>query len=163
MLPLSVLESTPDRDDSNDILVACGEKPRNVIRLNKRIYKLLQLFAYDDSDKRYFRNNDQFRRMYGLSHQKSIELAKNASPKIQSFDNGRLRYVTITIDPIRVFFDMLSSTDPNDRKKFSIQITEIQKLRKAAHSFTVIRSNVKPNSNKESDIIIAELERNAGR
>ena len=160
VLPLSVLDGNQNKNDADNILTACGERPQNIIRINQYVYKLLQAYTFDETDKKYFRSNDQFRRMYGLSHQKSLELARNASPKIQLFDGGRLKYVAVTLDPIRIFYDMLSI--PSDNRKYSVQVAELRKLRKGAHSFTVVRSIVKP-TGKNYDVIISELEKNAGK
>lgn len=156
ILPLDVLQNNKNkRNDEPDIFNPKSEdKSANLL---EPYYNLLKSYVYNKDDENAFFAED-WRRARGVSRDTSPSLKMMRTPKVTSMDGGRVQVVSVMIDPLRIFHDMLIMTDDN-RRDFKIEISGWQKIRTGEFRYDVKRMMYSKNKKKYKDTFAEELNR----
>lgn len=110
----------------------------NSAQMYPEIKKLFDSISYDNKDRDAFKSVN-FRRELGIRREAGIQMLMMSKPKISSFNNGRNKVVTLMVDPIRVFYDMLKSADGKDNRNYHVEITEFSRIRTGEYTYKVKR------------------------
>ena len=158
VLPLDVLADNPNKKKHT------GEHPMfnpkdtdRTVHLRKEYYELFKAYIYNKEDQGAFFSDD-WRRARGVARDTSQVLASTRLPKIVSLNNGRLQVVTLLLDPLKVFHDMLESTDDN-RRDFRVDIEDWRKIDEGEYRYDVKRRLFKKGGKKYRDTVAEELNR----
>lgn len=145
--------------------------PTNVlIRSGKKIENEASIFSPDNEDKTASLKNEfyhwirpllyprkeiesffipTFRNEMDLTLKKCHEIKQNSVPRIQRFNRGETEYVAAILDPIRVFHQMLESTNEKDNFRVMIDSSHIEKIRGGNYRYDISRVKCK-NKNKKN-------------
>ena len=105
--------------NNENLSIYHDEENDNNIQLHDWLFKFLSAFSFDKSDIKAF-DSVTFRKELNISPVRANDLKRLARPKVHSVrDDRRPTHVVMYIDPIRVFKNMLKSSDDD---KFRILI-----------------------------------------
>lgn len=102
------------------------------------IYNLLKCYSYSSADKEAFQHSKFLKRELNLSGNNLYDIMRYMTPKVLKFSSSRYELVTMLLDPIRVFHDMLII--PGSKNDFNIAIESCQKIRDNEYNYNIIRS-----------------------
>ena len=142
-LPMSVLEKPAKQKNNGEMmgvfanaLNQSGSKSKTVVA--NEIFTVLKPYSFDN----VFRtdgNDDTYKTIkanLGLSRTQCQMLDRTRIPHVETFADGKIKCVMMTIDPIFVFTDMLF--DPNvDNRQYAIRVTNLRKIDEASAEYTV--------------------------
>jgi len=121
------------------------------------IARLLAAYSYNKEDTKAFFSPD-WRRARKIPNSVTPTLKYNATPKVQRVNQGKDEVVTLMLDPIRMFHDMLKMED--NRADFHVEIVDIQRQREGEFLFTVDRVlNKKKKNGKGGRGLVADITR----
>lgn len=157
ILPLDVLQNNnkKKRNDEPDIFNPKNED-KSAIMLEP-YYNLFKAYIYNAEDEKAFFSDD-WRRARGVARDTSPSLKMMRTPKITEMDGGRVQVVSLLIDPLRIFYDMLIMED--NRRDFKIEIPEWQKIKTGEFKYNIKRVAYTNKKNKKyKDTFAEELNR----
>lgn len=157
ILPLSVLANKKDSNRSSELDIFNPEEAEKCVRLKKEFFELINPYLFDKNDERSFFSNN-CRQALGLSLKMSQFLKQNRIPKIQKFNNGKNKYVAFVIDPLRVFYDMLTDVNNKD-EKFKVEVSKTELIKSGNWLYEACRMTGKKKKHDSSfeDKIALEL------
>ena len=132
-----------------------GEDPDNVW-LKSQYYKYLLNFMFDDEDRKAF-HSSMMKRALGIKQYKDVnELNKYSKPKVERDRDDRPAYVTVILDPVRVFSDMVTDMD-RKWENFKVDIDRVERGKEEGDiTYTILRKLVKDGNKKhEEDLRLA--------
>lgn len=155
-LPTDILvgkRKTVNKDEPSIFNPAVEDKAVDIIQ---PIYNLLKCYTYSSADKEAFERSKFLKRELNLSHNNLYDIMRYMTPKVVKFPSSKYELVTLLLDPIRVFHDMLIM--PDSKKDFSIIIESCQKIRGNEYNYNIIRTvyNGK-NKNKNGNNVATEF------
>lgn len=156
VLPLTVLKENKKNDNDIPSIFNPRDEDRTA-NMQDPFYHLFKCYIYNKDDESAFFAED-WRRARGVSRETSPFLKTIRTPKIMPADNGNMDLVYFMIDPLRVFYDMLSSTD-SSQTDFRIEISSWQKIKNGEFKYFVKREIFSKKSKKYKNTIIDELNR----
>ena len=149
LLPLNVLETYEKRNpEEPDIFnPEADDELMKKASLKQGIKKVISAFKYDKYDQNSFYGND-WRRARGVSRETARQLRMRVDPKIMDIGekDQKIKMVTVLIDPIRLFHDMLTFDD--DNSNFKVDIIKYQKSRSGEYKYMVNRIKKKGDGGK---------------
>ena len=156
LLPMNVLKERRKRP-KEELSIFNPKDSDNTVVMHDPIARMLASYTFDKADGEAFFSSD-WRRARGVSNSASSTLKHNRLPRVQKLNNGSMERVTVLIDPIRVFHDMLVMEDNN--ANFRIEITDWQKIRSGEFRYEVNRViNSKKNKKGGGNSLADELNR----
>ena len=121
------------------------------------IARLLAAYSYNKEDTKAFFSPD-WRRVRKISNSVAPTLKYNATPKVQRINGGKDEVVSLMIDPVRLFHDMLKMED--NHADFHVEIVDSQRQREGEFIFTVNRVlNKKNKKGKGGKGLVADITR----
>lgn len=163
-LPESVCTSKKVHN-TNELSLFQGDSDKK-INIDQRIYKAIIPYTYNKDDENAFFSS-AWRRQCGVSQKASSILKSLRKPHLAKFKGGKIRLISVMIDPIRLFHDMLTSTNPEEakRERFRIYINECKKLKNGNCTYSISRERYTgkhSNTSNITDVLAAELSRKIG-
>lgn len=130
-LPTYILDSGVEDDDIPPIY-NMGEEEK-VYQIRKAYADILNAYAFNAEDRRMFKHDRDFQRALGIGFKAAAVIADAAKPSLDKRNN----LITIMIDPLRVFSDMLTAED--DTRPFRVSITRTQPITKTNYMYFITR------------------------
>lgn len=156
VFPMNIVKSKPRRPKDELSIFNRKDEDETVV-IYEPIAKMISSYMFDKSDGEAFFSVD-WRRARGVSTNRSSTLKHNRVPRIQKFNNGNMERVTVLIDPIRIFHDMLVME--NNNTNFRIEIKDWQKIRSGEFRYDMKRVlNSKKNKKGGGNDFVDELSR----
>ena len=153
LFPLSVVEGNEENEESQVVDDFFNVKQEDgTCRLKSFYYSMLTPFTFNSADKQMF-TSDAWRHSLSVARDQGNLLRSLVEPKIATLEHGRLRMVEILIDPIRVFYEMLSIK--GDNRPYYVDVTSIQRIRTGEYRYHVRRC-LKNKKNKQYEKTLAE-------
>ena len=157
VLPMSILRDRVVNKQPNTLEILNQKSNDATANIIPAIGKMLSSYTYNKKDCDAFYSPD-WRRARGVSHSAASTLKKNVRPTVTRFNNGNMSKVTIIIDPVRIFYDMMFIK--NNPADFTVDIYDWQKIRTGEFRYDVYRvRNKKKNKNKGGNNFADELNR----
>lgn len=152
VIPDSALaDSKQDKDDYDEEEIFRPHARNHTVKIQRPFYELLKIFMYDKNDVDTFKKSNAWKIANDITRSAQQNLVSIATPKIVSFNNGHTKKTLVLIDPLRVFHDMLTSTNPEDDKRdFKVNIDHWKKIDIGEYEYTVIRYLAKKGNYKKS-------------
>lgn len=155
ILPPSILKER--QKTRNNELGIFAPKQFDITRaIYNPIGQFLKAFAYNKEDSRAF-ISQEWRRRSGVSGQKAGMLKKYSNPVIDNYNNGKMETITMFIDPVRVFYDMLKMDDYPTAYKVSIR--KWNRIKNGEYNYKVYRVLDTAKKNKQSDDVYSAVYR----
>lgn len=130
----------------------------NGVALHNDVFAVIAPYIFNKADEQAFFSPD-WRRERQVSSATSHKLKYSRTPHIQKYNKGQIEFVAMLIDPIRLFYDMLS--DPTKQENFRVSIRNMEKVKTGEYRYTVSKIPVvakKKNHNYE-EILAQEINR----
>ncbi len=163
------LKNRSRRRNSKELDIFNPETRSRGARLKAPIYKyVVKPFMYTQKDMNAFFQRDAARAL-GLEPGQASMLKQYREPKIQKFNKGHDEYVTLMIDPIRLFSAMAAQTkmvrgdkDANQKFETIIYTDSVERIHSGNWKYVCTTKNIR-NKNKKNkkyeDQIYNEMER----
>lgn len=161
LLPTSVIQGNGKRQQSNDELTIFNPDNSEGSRINLagEIYGCIAPYVYNKADEQAFFSPD-WRRERAVPASTSPKLKYSRTPHIQEFNKGKLKLVSVMIDPIRIFHDMVTDIN-NPNEQFKIRIDSIEKIKTGEYIYTFykdpVSNNAKKKNKNEEELIAIEI------
>lgn len=142
VLPTSILKSNnnnkKNRNGKKEELsifnpVETSAKPY----IHDGLHMQLQCYEYTTDDRRVFFDRN-WKNALGVTQRDSDFLRYNSTLRIQKLNRGREEFITVLLDPLKVFSDMLENPN-NPGKNFSVVIDEFVKVAGGMYKYHVVR------------------------
>jgi len=116
--------------------------------LKKQFKALIDAFGYTKDELRSLRS-ESFKKQLGISKMNFVSIEQYSKPRFYSIDSDGYTFtrIIVTIDPIKVFHDML--VDERGNTNFFCDVTLGQKLNDCAYEYLITK---KPYNRKSKDI-----------
>ena len=145
-LPMSVLKKKDKSSNKNGEVMsifstALDESDgKSKTLINDSIHKILTAYSFDAAFRQT--NNEETMRtiksQLGLSRAQCAMIDRTRFPHVESFSDGKIKCVMMTIDPIWVFTDMLGEPD-KDNRQYRILVTGLRRIDESNTEYTVRR------------------------
>lgn len=145
MLPSSVLENKNQYEEGDELDIFNPQHSEKNARIKEPLYKIIQPFFYDDNDRKAFYSQN-FQHTLKISHSTADALKVNCRLRIHHFAKESVTYVAVLLDPLRLFHNMLTSTD--DNTPFSVFIDRVDQMKGGDFRYSVLRSPKDRNNKK---------------
>ena len=143
LLPLDVLKSSNDDkkkkkndDDVPSVFTRDKEESNRSCSMKDSYYNIVGAYTYNKNDESAFFSKD-WRERLEIRREVSPILKSLREPKVTSMNNGEVKLVTLMIDPIRVFHDMLNID--GDNRTFRVCVNNTQKMQSGEYRYNVSR------------------------
>lgn len=157
ILPLDALENTGKKSQKSVPAIFDTRSTESSAKMKKSLYTLFSTYCYTKDDEQAFFSDD-WRRARRVNRETSPVLKSLRTPKVTSMENGNVQVVSFMIDPLRVFFDMLTMSD--DPRSFRVDINGWQKIQTGEYRYDVTRVvNKGKHGKKYRDTLADELNR----
>lgn len=162
LLPTSVLENS-DSEDSNcekeASIFRTTDKEHSVAWVHEHIFLALKPYLYDKIDADAFESG-AVRRALGVNSKIFYTIKGNRLPRVQRLDRGRRKYVTVLIDPLRLFHHMLDVEGAKER--FDVEIGHTEQVKGTNYRYEVFKvyknGKNKKKRKHDDDIVGRELQ-----
>lgn len=152
IFPMSVLINRGDnKKGGNDIFNP--KKEDHSAQMYPEIKKLFDSVSYDHDDRNAFKSPN-WKREHNVSRTAAVQLMMMSKPKITQFNRGRTKVVTLFIDPIRVFYDMVKT---DDNRRYKIEIVGIERVKTGEYVYRVKKVYIKKNNQSYAKSFAEEL------
>jgi len=158
------------RRSSEELEIFNPEIQSRGARLKDPIYKyVVSPFTYTRNDEKGFFLKAG-RQALGMNIEQARALKQYREPRIQRLGKNHDEYVTVIMDPLRLFYMMADQTrqvtgkgKSGDRFDIQIKKNSIERIQGSNWKYTIVTRTIKPGKNKNRRIeedISKELERN---
>lgn len=153
LLPTSVMKGKGSRNSDGELSIFNPVNDDNRVNLQNEVFSTIAPYVFNKADEQAFFSPD-WRREREVSASMSNKLKFTRTPHIQKYNNNKVQFVAMLIDPVRLFHDMLS--DPDRKEQFQIQIGRSEKVKTGEYRYNVIkRINTFDRRPKNYDEILA--------
>lgn len=155
VLPTEVLNGKRSKNNNVDAIFNQSSEDGSA-NMRPEFYNFFKSYVYTKDDEAAFFSDD-WRRARRVDRATSALLKQYRTPKVSNMDNGKIQVVTLMLDPLRIFHDML--TMPNDNRTFKVEIPKWQKIQSGEYRYEVVRLINGKRGKKHKDNIADELNR----
>lgn len=155
-LTLNALYEREGKDESDIPSIFNPKDEDKTVVLRPELFELFKGYMYNKKDGEAFESS-MWRHEMGVSTRCAQLLNKFRTAKKMEFDGGQTQRIMFIIDPLRVFYDMSSSTDGNNEKY--IRIDRVQKINNGIYSFKFYRKDRRDKNNGKSGNYFAQFSR----
>lgn len=153
LLPTSVMQGNNHKQGGGELSIFKPDQSDSRVELKKEVYATIAPYVFNKADEQAFFSPD-WKREREVSSSMSNKLKYTRTPHIQKYNNNKVQFVAMLIDPIRLFHDMLSNPDVNEQ--FRISIRSVEKVKTGEYRYDVTKmAHVPKKSNKNYDEILA--------
>ena len=135
VLPMSVLKDKQDNRRNDEPEIFRPKEADGTLPIYDPIMKMLSSYIYNKDDEKAFYSAD-WKRMRNVTNNDANTLKFIRVPRVQKFGKD-VATVTLMIDPIRVFYDMLKIDGFN--ADFEVQIKRWKKYRDGEFRYDTLR------------------------
>lgn len=146
LMPMTVLAGKDKKQGPQELSIFNPEKTDSQANLIRGIYEVISPFVYNKDDEACFFSQTT-RNELALTLKSAHELKAYRTPRVQSFNNGKNKYVACFIDPLRLFYDMLGVNGSN--VKYNVEIAGKEKITDSNYQYEVYRTTKKKKSKDE--------------
>jgi len=160
-LPLDVLVDEEERQKDGFYSIYdtdSDEDGKKQYLIKDAYWKVLEPFQYTKKDASAF-TTDVFKRTLGVKHAAAIFIKDIRTPKVLDPTNSGKKVVTMLLDPLKIFHDMVKTDD--DRRNYVVDIIRADEVKKGEYVYKIIRRiNKKGDKNRGNDkSFIAQINR----
>ena len=150
LLPLSVLEGNKKKTNGSDLEIFNPQESEGTVNLKDAFYSLFGGYIFNKNDESSFFSATT-RQNLGTTNEIARFVKANRRPRIQKINNNNNKFVTLLIDPIRVFHDMLTDVN-NKNERFGIEVGQLKQIKTGNYRYQVFKIPAKKrNSDKSFD------------
>ena len=150
LLPLSVLEGNKKKTNGSDLEIFNPQESEGTVNLKDAFYSLFGGYIFNKNDESSFFSATT-RQNLGTTNEIARFVKANRRPRIQKINNNNNKFVTLLIDPIRVFHDMLTDVN-NKNERFGIEVGQLKQIKTGNYRYQVFKIPAKKrNSDKRFD------------
>ena len=162
LLPLSVLEGNKKKTNGSDLEIFNPQESEGTVNLKDAFYSLFGGYIFNKNDESSFFSATT-RQNLGTTNEIARFVKANRRPRIQKINNNNNKFVTLLIDPIRVFHDMLIMEENNS--SFKVDVFDWKKKQAGEFAYKVKRLIDNGKGKKYKQTVADELNRKmrAGR
>lgn len=139
LLPTSVMQGKAKKDNGFELSIFSPQRDDNRVNLQREVYATIAPYVFNKADEQAFFSPD-WRREREVTGSMSNKLKFTRTPHIQKYNNNKVQFVAMLIDPVRLFHDML--TDPDKKDNFQVQIGSTEKIKTGEYRYTVIKRSI---------------------
>ena len=156
VLPVSVTkagEAMNKLKNCNSVFYATNEE-NDSIKLKDWVFKLLQQYAYTTNDRKMF-DSQSFRQQMRIFRRSAQTLKSFITPKKMKLNGNNEPKIIMLLDPLKVFYDMLGSSD--DSRPYHVEIPDWKKIETGKFRYRVERVINRGKKKNYKDTMASEL------
>lgn len=126
VLPSTVLKDRNYKNNRNELDIFNPQHSERSANMKDPLYKVIEPFLYDDNERNAFFSQTMQHELK-ISSRSAAKLKGNTRLKVYSFDKGRVNYVAVILDPLRLFKNM--ATLVSGDTPFVIYIDKVEQVK----------------------------------
>lgn len=153
VLPSSVLkDKNRAKKMKNELDIFNPNHTEHSANMKDPLYQIIKSFMYDDRDRDAF-FSPTVQHELKISSRTAGNIKANCRLKLHSFDKGRATYVTVLLDPLRLFYNMTTPVG-GIKKPYRIEITKVEQIKGGnfGYQFNQIFKTKNGKNKKNTDI-----------
>ena len=163
-LPDSVLENKGGKGKKDELDIFNPQHTEYAARMKAPLFKVIKPYMYDNNDKEAF-FTPLLQHELKISSRTAGTMKSYCRLRVNSFDKGRVNYVMVLLDPIRIFHNMASLVG-GDKAPYFINIDKVEQIKGGTyryHFHKTYKMGGKNKNKKDIDIERQILQRVSSR